>query len=383
MLLWIACALLTAAVLAALLRPLWRVTDTNTIEPGAADLAVYRDQLAEVDADLARGVIDCQEAETARREVSRRLLAHSDRVAAAASNPVQRDSRVPALGLAVAALVPASTLALYLTLGSPSLVSRPHAVIAAAPTADTDIANLIQKVETRLRERPDDGQGWDVIAPVYFKLERFNEAANAYARAAAVLGETTNRLAGFAESTVLAANGIVTEDARLAYEKILSKEPGRIEPRFWLALAKEQDGKFADALTSFRALLKDGEPGARWRETVDERIALIEQRMGAQSKSAGTAPARGPTTEDVKAAAGMSATDRDQMINQMVSGLAERLKKDGKDISGWQRLVQAYVVLGRRDDAAKALGEARKNLAGDAPALATLAELAKSLGLGS
>ena len=121
MLLWIACALLTAAVLAALLRPLWRVTDTTTIEPGAADLAVYRDQLTEVEADQARGLIDAQEAETARREVSRRLLAHSDRVAAAAANPVHRDSRVPALGLVVAALVPASTLALYLTIGSPGL----------------------------------------------------------------------------------------------------------------------------------------------------------------------------------------------------------------------------------------------------------------------
>lgn len=380
MFLWIACAVLTAAVLAALLRPLWRQGPSHAVPAETAAVAVYRDQLAEIDADRSRGIIDVQEAEAARREISRRLIAMSDAVASSgAATGSSASKQAAAAALAVAAIVPAASLALYLTLGSPALQSRPHALVAKALPQDADVAALIQKVEARLSQHPDDGQGWDAIAPVYFKLNRYAEAANAYARAGKLLGDSTKRLAGFAEASVLAADGIVGEDARAAYEKILAKEPDRIEPQFWLTLAKEQDGKFAEALQGYRGLLAKGGPDATWRDTVEERIALIEERLGRAPNST----ARGPTAGDVKAAAGMSATDRDAMINTMVSGLADRLKTNGKDAIGWQRLVQAYVVLGRRDDAAKALVEARAQLQGDATALADLAELAKTLGLGS
>ena len=384
MLLWIACALLTAAVLAALLRPLWRVRDRDSGPADAAGLAVYRDQLAEVDADLARGVIDAADAEAASREVSRRLIAHADRAHAdsAASPSAARslsESHGQSLALFIAALVPVSTLGLYLMLGSPRMPSSPHAVVAAAALPDAGIANLIEKVEARLSQQPGDGQGWDVIAPVYFKLERYHEAANAFAQAAKLLGESSKRLAGFAEASVLAANGIVGEEARIAYEKILVLEPSRVEPRFWLALAKEQDGNFAEALAGYRALLGGAAPGVQWRSTVEERIAIIERRIDTRAP----ATAAGPSADDVTAAAGMTAADRDAMIDQMVAGLADRLQKNGRDAAGWQRLVQAYVVLGRREAAVKALGQARSSLSGDDAALAALAELAKSLGLGS
>ena len=71
------------------------------------------------------------------------------------------------------------------------------------------------------------------------------------------------------------------------------------------------------------------------------------------------------------------------MIAQMVDGLAERLKRDGRDLAGWQRLINAYAVLGRGQDARQALAEARRNFPADDTALAALAALAKSLGLGS
>jgi cytochrome c-type biogenesis protein CcmH len=236
-------------------------------------------------------------------------------------------------------------------------------------------------VEARLREHPEDGQGWDVIAPVYFKLGRFREAAAAYVTAARLQGETVRRLAGFAEASVLAADGIVSEEARVAYEKILKLEPGRPEPRFWLALAKEQDGKLDAALADYKGLLSDATADAPWRGAVESRIAEVSQRLG--GTAAGAVEPRGPTSADVAAAEKLAPGDRARMISQMVDGLAERLKRDGRDLAGWLRLVNAYVVLDRKDDARAALARARQHFPADEKALGELAALAKSLGLGS
>ena len=96
-----------------------------------------------------------------------------------------------------------------------------------------------------------------MIAPVYLKLGRYADAAAAYANAVRLQGESVNLLAGLAEASIMAKDGIVTEEARAAYEKILKLEPGRVEPRFWLAMGKEQDGRLADALADYSALLKE------------------------------------------------------------------------------------------------------------------------------
>ena len=219
-----------------------------------------------------------------------------------------------------------------------------------------------------MREHPEDGEGWDVIAPVYYKLGRFGDAANAYARAARLRGETVRRLAGFAESAVFAADGIVTEQARAAYEKISRLEPGRVEPRFWLALAKEQDGKLADALADYKGLLADAPADAPWRAAVEGRVAEVSRRLAGAEKVDPRGP--GPTAEDVAAAEKLSPEDRARMIAQMVDGLAERLKRDGRDLAGWQRLINAYAVLGREQEARKALAEARSKFPADETALA-------------
>jgi cytochrome c-type biogenesis protein CcmH len=372
LLLWLLFALMTAAVLRAVLRPLTRAA--APADDVRADIAVYRDQLAEIDGDAARGLIDGQEAESARREVARRLLARADALDA---GPLARPVNVRALYSAVALLVPMSALAGYLVLGAPSLPDRPT-VARGVPLEQAPVDALIAKVEARLRANPDDGQGWEVIAPVYFRLERFDEAAQAYAQAARLLGETTERLAGFAEATVLSANGIVTEPARLAYEKIRAMEPGRVEPRFWLALAKEQDGKMAEAAAEYRAILAAAPAEAAWRPLVEERLAAVDPSVPKVAR-----PARGPSADDMKAAGEMSDKDRGQMIAAMVDGLAQRLKTSPQDAPGWVRLVQSYVVLGERAKALEALGEARRHLAGNPAALAELAALAKTLGLGS
>ena len=251
-------------------------------------------------------------------------------------------------------------------------------------------------MELRLHQNPEDGQGWDVIGPVYMKQGRFQEAADAFSNATRILGENTRRLAGFAESTVLANDGIVTEPARTAYEKLMKLEPARIEPRFWLALAKEQDGKFAAATKDYEALLKDAPADATWRPMVIERLEAIQSKLGLQnsSKVAATPPVRssippsanierGPSGEDVAAAGKLAPDQRQQMIEGMVQGLADRLKKDARDLAGWQRLIRAYSVMGRKTDALTALATARQTFKDEPLSLAALGNLAESLGLDS
>jgi cytochrome c-type biogenesis protein CcmH len=378
MLLWIAFALLTAAVLATVLAPLGRPARSEE-EEGSAEagtLAVYRDQLVEIDAERARGLIGAAEAEAARREVSRRLLKSAAGPAepyAGGAVPQRPHARV---ALVTAVAVPLLALGLYLAHGSPGMPASPFAARDEATLEQAKLARMIAEVEAHLGKDPQDGKGWEVVAPVYLKLGRFRDATNAYANAVRLQGETVKLLAGLATASVLASDGIVTEQARAAYEKVLKIEPDRVEARFWLAIAKEQDGHLAEALKDYRILLKEAPPEAAYRAPLGQRIAEVSRRMATAAEPAG------PTEADIEAAARLGPEQRSQMIAAMVERLARRLEDNGKDLSGWLRLVNAYAVLGRKDDARAALAEARRNFDGDAGALSELSQLAATLGLG-
>jgi cytochrome c-type biogenesis protein CcmH len=384
MFLWIAFAFLTAAALAAVLAPLARPARQDEVA-GSSDtgaVAIYRDQLHEIAADRMRGVLSAAEAEAAQLEVSRRLLASAARAERiepiASSSRALLESRHATIALATAVIVPLLTLGLYLAHGSPGTPSSPFAARTDAAVEQAALANIIAQVEARLREDPEQGKGWEALAPVYLKLGRFRDAANAYANAARLNGETVPLLAGRAESAMLASDGVVTEEARVAYEKILKLEPARVEPRFWLAMAREQDGRLADALAEYKALLADSPADANYRAPLTMRIQEVSARIAAID--GGVPP--GPSEADM-AAAKLTAEQRSQMIAQMVDGLAQRLKSNGRDLPGWLRLLNAYAVLDRKDDARAALAEARRNFEGDAGALAALSKAASTLGLGS
>jgi cytochrome c-type biogenesis protein CcmH len=386
MVLWLGLAVMTAAVLAVVLRPLMQPARASAAST-SADAAVYRDQLRELESERSRGLIADAEADAARVEIARRLLASAE-AGSAAAPPATPSPDVPravrAVPLALCIAVPCLAVAIYLALGSPGMPGYPLASRLHAPPDATDVAALVAKVEARLREHPEDGQGWDVIAPVYFKQGRYQEAAEAFRQAAALLGESTLRLAGFAEATVLANDGIVTEPARVAYERLAKLEPKRIEPRFWLALGNEQDGRLAAAAEAYAALLHEAEQDAPWRKLVTERLAAVRARLAPQNAAPEGKPHEpGPSGDDIAAAERLSPEARTEFIDQMVSGLAERLRANGGDLAAWQRLIRAYSVLGRKTEARAALADARRGLAGEPGSLEQLEALAKSLGLGS
>lgn len=381
MLLWLCFALLTAAVVAALARPLVRAAQS---EDGAdGELAVYRDQLRELDADRERGLVGAEEAEAARVELARRLIKEAERTGAGGpgvSSALAGGGRwvvgVVALG------VPLAAIALYLALGSPGLPARPLAERMAKPADKASVAELVGKVEARLRERPEEGEGWDAIAPVYMRMQRFADAADAYERALRLLGESPQRLMGLGEALIMASNGLVGEQARRTFERLRALEPGHVEARFWLAIGKQQDGNRDGAVADLQALLAESPADAPWRAFVEERLAEFGAAPAkgtvSRQQPESTAPS-GPAFDVAK----MTAEERTAFITQMVDGLAERLKKDGTDIDGWVKLVRSLHVLGRRDEALAALGNARRALEGNTQALATLDALAGSLGLGS
>jgi cytochrome c-type biogenesis protein CcmH len=387
-LLWLILACLTAFVLYILLRPLLGARGRDDARE-AFDAAVYRDQLGEIDADRARGLIGESEAEAARIEIARRLLQADGKEHAAA--PEQTRARTArAATIVVATLVPLLALGLYLLYGSPRLPDQPLEARLEDPANSQNLGALIARVEARLRQHPEEGEGWDVIAPVYLGAQRYQDAADAYGEAIRLLGPTATRLSGQGQALVLANNGVVSDEAKSILMRAIGLDPTLIEPRILLAIAKEQDGDFKGAIADWRGLLDKAPADAPWRQMVEQRIAGDEAHLAGKpvvdQPVAGEAPpARGggPSAADVAAAQNMNPADRQAMIEQMVQRLAARLDQDGSDLGGWLKLVKAYSVLDRKDDALKALARAKSQFTGNAQALQQLDQLAAELGLKS
>jgi cytochrome c-type biogenesis protein CcmH len=384
-LLWAIFAVLTALVLYALLRPLAGGSG-NEGSRAAFNATVYRDQLGEVKSDRERGLIGDSDAEAARIEIARRLLATDAEKPADLSSPTHSPLRALALGLAVG--LPLAALSLYLVYGSPRLPDQPLIARLQDPASDKNLEVLVARVEARLREHPEEGEGWEVIAPVYMGYGRYADAAEAYRQSIRLLGESPKRLASYGQALVLANNGVVTEDARQALERALVLDPNLIEPRLVLIIAKEQDGQLAAAIEDWRALLAKAPADAPWRKMVEQRLAEDEAKLAGKAGPAkpenapGLGP-QGPSPEDVAAAQNMNPADRQAMIESMVQGLADRLGQKGDDLAGWLKLVRAYTVLDRKDDALKALEKAKTQFSGNADALQQLDALAAELGLKS
>jgi len=362
MTLWFVLGLMTAA---AMLAVLWPLVRRDYAMRSGSDLAVYRDQLEEIQRDRVAGRIGDSEAEAAQIEVSRRLLAAADAEAATVPVPpvtaVTRRRRVVAIAALIA--LPLGAAGIYLALGSPSMSDQP----LAAHSPDQSIENMIAQVETHLARNPEDGRGWELIAPIYLRLGRFDDAIKARRSALTFNGESSERLAGLGEALVAAGNGVVTAQAKSAFERAVALDGENIKARYFLGVAAEQDGRPADAAAIWRAMLAGAPADAPWAEYIRHELARVEG---------------GPSQEDTAAAApDLSSEQRTAMIRGMVERLAERLHREGADLEGWLRLVRSYMVLGERDKAQAAAGEARRALASEPEKLQRINELVKGLGL--
>jgi cytochrome c-type biogenesis protein CcmH len=398
---WLVFALMTAAAVFAVLWPLRR---GGLVQDSDNDVAVYRDQLAEIERDRAADRIGDREAEAARLEVSRRLLGAAEKGAAEAHKPAAPATwRRRAAGLATITMLPLGALGLYLWIGSPDLPGEPLQARRDMPPGHGSFAALMAQVEAHLQRNPQEGRGWEVLAPVYLRLGRFDEAVAARRHALRLLGATATRETDLGEALVAQANGIVTQDARGSFERALAIDGNDIKARFFIGLAAEQDGRRQEAAAVWRDLIAKAPAGASWVEFVQSALARVEgtasaqaqaqpqprpgRRPSADSSSAGAgsapgaSPAPGPSEQDMAAAAELTPQQRNDMVRGMVDRLAERLKQDGSDVEGWLRLVRAYAVLGERDKARAAAADARRALAAAPDKLRRFDELVKGLGL--
>jgi cytochrome c-type biogenesis protein CcmH len=374
MTLWFVSALMTAAAIFAVLWPL-RQRDPSV---GGSDIAVYRDQLDEIGRDHAVGLIGEAEAEAAKVEVSRRLLAAADVAEKEKSKAeVSPQWRRRATAVAGLVLLPIGAVMLYLMLGSPELPGAPLAARLQAPNESRSIESLVAQVEDHIEHNPNDGAAWEVLAPVYMRLGRFDDAVKAWRHAISLNGVSAAREADLGEALVAADNGIVTNEAKSAFDRALALDGQDVMARFYTGMAADQDGRRAEADAIWRGLLADAPPGAPWAEVV--RHAMERSASAAAPTASTSGP--GPSEGDMAAAAKLSPDQKNQMISGMVARLADRLKQDGSDVEGWLRLLRAYMVLGERDKAHAGAADARRALAGDPDKIRRIDELVKELGL--
>jgi cytochrome c-type biogenesis protein CcmH len=394
MTLWFWFALMTAAVMFSVLWPLRRAQR----ELGAgSNLAVYRDQLAEIKRDRLSGLIGEAEAKAAHVEVSRRLLAAADAAEVQSQNSPATDSlhRRRMAALITLLGLPIGTFALYLLVGSPNEPAQPLAARLNTPMEKRSLPALVAKVEDHLAQNPQDGRGWQVLAPIYMRMGRFDDAIKAWRNTLRLMGETADAQADLGEALVGAANGVVTAEAASAFDRALALDAHNVKALFFTGLSAEQDGKRDRAAAIWRDLLHNAPAGAPWIGLVQKSLAQLEPNAAPDNPSlaadnAMAAPSAGPrvaadnaspTADQIAVAQDMTPQDRADMIRTMVERLAQRLTQDGNDVEGWLRLIRAYVVLGERDKAQDAAARARQALAGADDKVRRIDALVKGLGL--
>lgn len=378
----------------ALAAPFWRPRAAPASR-AEHDVEAFRAQLREVEHDLSRGVLTEAEAESARIELSRRLLAAAEAAEVDAGAKATPRRLTPVLGFLAAIAVPAAGLGLYTQLGSPNLGGQPFAERnfgaereASRPSqeqaeaqikgpqreppppspARTQMLDLADKVRERLKETPDDAEGWFVLARSLKTLEIFDESWRAFDKVATLSPERADAdlYANMTEAMFMAAGGYMSPEAEIAAEKALEQAPGLHQALFFKSMALAQRGELEPAVAGWLTMLRTAPPNAPWLQQVQNNVRNASAELGIDPP-ADLVP-RGPTSAQAAAAAEMAPEDQVAMIAGMVDGLAERLEEEPNDLRGWLMLIRSYRILDREDDAKAAQTRGLEAFADDAAA---------------
>lgn len=373
-----------------------RAPRSGAAAPAAAyDLRVYRDQLREVEKDLARGVVSAEDAARIRAEVSRRILAAD---AALQKDRVEADASKGAPGLVagvIALLLMAGSVAMYLQLGAPgygdlsladriafaedALAQRPGQAEAEASQpeprtpegASPDYIALVEQLRDTVARRPDDLQGHILLAQNEANLGNFRAAARAQAEVLRLKG-TGAEMADFvdyADMLILAAGGYVSPEAERALRTALRFDQSNGTARYYLGLMMAQTGRPDTAFRMWDALLREGPEDAPWIAPILAQIEDMAFRAGVNYQLPEIGAGRGPSAADIEAAEDLSPAERLEMIQGMVSGLSERLATEGGPVQDWAQLIGALGVLGQRAQARAVYDNAVQVFAEDTRAL--------------
>jgi cytochrome c-type biogenesis protein CcmH len=337
------------------------------------DLRVYRDQLGEVDRDARRGLLGREEAEAARAEVKRRMLAAAATLEANEAHDATPARPGTARAAAVIALVvPTAATLLYLTLGAPGTPDRPLAERGAEQTAAIEhdeqagsLEQVVAQLAKKLESRPDDAAGWFLLGRAYMTLDRYRDAGDAFRRARQLAPDRPDVAGAFAEARIAAGGGRVDDEARAALRSVLELDPTSPQARFLLALDRAQQGDLRAAAQGWADLVALSPADAAWLPTTREHLQQAARRAGidpatiqpsaeARALAATVAATPTPSAADAAAAEETSSEERTRMVRGMVERLAARLRDNPGDLDGWRRLARAYRVLGDTEKATDA-----------------------------
>lgn len=403
---WAAAAGLMIGVAATLLRAMARAR-ADARASAEFDLAVYRDQLAEIARDEARGTLSGEEAQRLRAEVSRRLL-DADRAVEAehqgAAVAARRGGPVIA-GLTVLAVAGAGWL--YWEVGAPGYpdlplqtrfqmseelrADRPSQAEAEAaanlppPRSDLDpeFARLMDQLRATLAERPDDLRGQELLARNEAALGNIAAAITAQEAVIRLKGETVTGedISALAELMIIAAGGLITPEAEAQLAAALTRDPKNGTARFYTGEMFAQIGRFDRTFVLWRNLLEESPPDAPWVAPIRAQILDVAMRAGVNYELPPERRPVGPNEEDIAAAAQMEEEERRQMIEGMVAQLGERLATEGGIAEEWARLISSLAVLGRTDEARAIYAEAQRVFAGRSVDLQGLRQAAVNAGV--
>lgn len=413
MLFWIIVIALSVAVCASLAMVLLRPeggaagpdgASVAEAERGSEDVAIYRDQLAEVERDLARGVLDPLEAERTRTEIARRLLA-ADRAGAARLEQAPRRASLMAGGLAGVVLVGGS-LWIYAMVGAPGMADQPRAARLAeaatardtrmsqaeaealfaamprpVPQADPEFMAAIERLRELMPQNEDNVTGWEMLALHEAQLGNFAAAAAAQARVVALRGPAlaAEDLEDLLDRMVAAAGGHVSPEADAVIEQLEQIDPGNLTARYYAGLMHVQTGRYDLAFALWRTVVETAPDRDLYKQLAMSQIEDIAWLSG---RNYTPPPAMaGPTAEEMAAAADLDPEVREAMVRGMVNQLSERLASQGGPAEDWARLITAYAVLGEIDMAGSIWAEAREAFATNPPSMEILTEAARSVGL--
>ncbi|MEM9393484.1 MAG: c-type cytochrome biogenesis protein CcmI [Pseudomonadota bacterium] len=340
----------------------------STLGRNESALEIFKDQLAEVDRDAARGLISGDEATAAQSEIKRRMLALSK-----TENPSSKSDGATGAGAVIAAalLIPAMAFWFYSIRGEPGTPSLPFAERAAEQNEASEVAQLARTLRNRLLEDREGGptDGWLLLGQTYMNMGRVEDAVEAFARIADRPDATSAIVSQYAEALISSENGVVTPRAAQAIERAMELDSRNPAALYYLAQYMAQEGRIPEAHAMLIARLQSAQGFQPWMEVFVRQANQLAEEFGGQLVSlqdfapalqgGGAMAIPGPTSEDIEAAQEMSAEDRADFVRSMVDRLASRLAEEPGDLDGWLRLARAYSVLGEAADAAEAAANAR------------------------
>jgi cytochrome c-type biogenesis protein CcmH len=282
---WAICAALAALALVLVLRPLLARHAAAGVSRREANIAIYRDQRRELDADLAAGKLAPAEHEKARAELEARLLEDVD---AAADEP-----RAPRGGWRAAVLVglavPLAALAIYLAVGTPAAVTG---LPGQGEVTAGQIEVMVERLAARLRENPDDAEGWKMLGRSYAVLGRFGEAVDAYAKAALRAPRDAQLLADFADALAMARGKSLQGEPEQLVLRALEIEPQNLKALALAGTAAFERQAFAAAAGYWQRMLPLVRPDSEDAQVIRDNVAQATQLAGGKPPAAQAAAPR-------------------------------------------------------------------------------------------